>query len=95
MIQNALKYTKSVFKLKLYSTEEECIILFQNDNNLLKEQDMEHIFDRFYTGDETRKGQSTGLGLTIVKLLTENMKGKIFAKLEDNLFTIELHWKII
>ncbi|WMJ87950.1 sensor histidine kinase [Anaerocolumna sp. MB42-C2] len=94
LIQNALKYTKSFFRLKLYSAEEECIILFQNDHNLLKDDEIEHIFDRFYTGDETRNGQSTGLGLTIAKLLTENMKGKISAKIKDNLFTIEINWKI-
>ena len=94
LVQNALKYTKSFFRLKLYSTKDECIILFQNDHNLLKEEEIEHLFDRFYTGDETRNGQSTGLGLTIAKLLTENMKGKISAKIKDNLFTIELIWTI-
>lgn len=94
LIQNALKYTNSFFILKQYNTEDECIILFQNDNNELKQEDVNYIFDRFYTGDKTRKGQSTGLGLTIAKLLAENMKGKIDAKLENNIFTIELHWKL-
>lgn len=94
LIQNALKYTESFFILKQYSTKEEGIILFQNDSTELKEEDMKYIFDRFYTGDENRKGQSTGLGLTIAKILVENMKGRINATLKDNIFTVELRWKI-
>ncbi|MGB8455025.1 MAG: HAMP domain-containing sensor histidine kinase [Anaerocolumna sp.] len=94
LIQNALKYANSFFILKQYNAGDECIISFQNDTNALKQEDLNYIFDRFYTGNKTHKGQSAGLGLTIAKLLTENMKGKIYAKLENNIFTIELHWKM-
>lgn len=94
LIQNALKYTKTTFTLKQYRVQENCIIRFCNDNTDLTEEDMKHIFDRFYTGDENRSGQSTGLGLTITKLLVENMKGSIKGELNDGRFTIELCFKI-
>ncbi len=94
LIQNALKYTKTSFTLKQYRAQENCIIQFCNDNTDLTDEDMKHIFDRFYTGDENRSGQSTGLGLTIAKLLVENMKGNIHGELKDGRFTIELSFKI-
>jgi signal transduction histidine kinase len=94
LIQNALKYSQSFFIIKQYSMDGEAIILFQNDSPDLREQDIEHIFDRFYTADKSRQGQNTGLGLTIAKILVENMKGRINAALKDNVFTVELRWKI-
>lgn len=94
LIQNALKYTKTFFTLKQYRTQENCIIQFQNDNTALTDEDMKHIFDRFYTGDENRAGQSSGLGLTIAKILAENMNGSIRGDLKENRFTIELCLKL-
>ena len=94
LIQNALKYTKTSFTLIQYSAQENCIIRFCNDNTDLTDEDMKRIFDRFYTGDENRSGQSTGLGLTIAKLLVENMNGSIHGELKDGRFTIELSFKI-
>jgi signal transduction histidine kinase len=94
LIQNALKYAKSRFILKQYTRKGECIILFQNDKGEMREEDLKYIFDRFYTGDRSRNNQSTGLGLTISKILVEKMKGSIVAKFTDDLFTIELRWKI-
>lgn len=94
LLQNALKYSEQVFILKQYSTKEECIIQFKNDRNQITEEELQFIFDRFYTNDLSRNNQSTGLGLTISKILTEKMRGKISARIEDNLFMIELRWKI-
>jgi signal transduction histidine kinase len=94
LIQNALKYAHTFFTLKQFTENGECVILFQNDNSQLKQKDMDNIFERFYTGDESRKGQSTGLGLTIAKMLAENMRGKICASLDNGIFTIELRWRL-
>lgn len=94
LVQNALKYSQSFFIIKQYCTDGEGIILFQNDTKDLSEQDIEHIFDRFYTVDKSRQGQNTGLGLTIAKILMEKMKGRITASFKDNVFAVELAWKI-
>lgn len=94
LIQNSLKYAKKCFILKQYSTKDECIIQFQNDTSQITEKELEYIFDRFYTNDSSRSNQSTGLGLTISKILTEKMRGQISARIEEKLFIIELRFKL-
>ena len=42
-------------------------------------EDMEHLFDRYYAGSDTRK-LGSGLGLYICKLLVEAHRGSIFAE---------------
>lgn len=49
--------------------------------------DASAVFQRFYVEQEARN-QSTGLGLSIVKLLIETMEGEVFAKREDNWFFV-------
>ena len=94
LIQNALKYTKDHFYLKQYTMNNECILQFINEKNQMKDEELKYLFDRFYTGDLTRNNQSTGLGLTISKMLVEKMKGSIEARIEDEMFIIELRWKV-
>ena len=53
---------------------------------------MLHIFERFYTGDQSRNSQSSGLGLTISKALVEKMKGQIEARLTENQYVIEVRF---
>ena len=45
-------------------------------------------FDRFYTVQDGNN--STGLGLSIAKLLTKKLRGEIFAHLENNILNITL-----
>ncbi len=94
LIQNALKYAEKEFKIKQSTHEGECILKFLNDKNRMKEGELNLIFDRFYTGDTARNSQSTGLGLTIVKLLAEKQKGRITARMEDDFFVIELRFQL-
>jgi signal transduction histidine kinase len=37
----------------------------------------QHIFDRFYRGDPSREGSGTGLGLALVRSITELHHGQI------------------
>lgn len=92
LIQNALKYAEKLFIIKQFTAGGYCILQFKNDKSNITKAELDQIFDRFYTGDQSRTSQSTGLGLTITKLLVEKMKGSIEARLEDDLFIIELRW---
>lgn len=92
LLQNALKYSDHQFILRQTSSKGQCCLKFINDATDLTEEELARIFERFYTGDQSRSNQSSGLGLTITKILTEKMKGQIEAKLEDRHFVIELRW---
>ena len=68
----------------LFGHTEECAVLvFENDCASLKEEDLEHIFERFYVKDQSRTSESTGLGLTINKLLAQAMGGSVRAELVE------------
>jgi len=92
LIQNALKYAQKQFMIKQFTLDGYCILQFKNDKNTITGEDLNVIFERFYTQDQSRNNQSTGLGLTITKVLVEKMKGQIEARLEKDLFVIELRW---
>lgn len=94
LIQNALKYSSKVFTIRQFIKEKECILRFQNDKGNLTENEMDLIFDRFYCGDLSRSNNSTGLGLTITKILVEKMKGRIHAYLEGEMFIVEVSFPI-
>ncbi|WOO37228.1 HAMP domain-containing sensor histidine kinase [Anaerocolumna sp. AGMB13020] len=94
LIQNALKYGDEKFILKQYIRENQCVIKFINDKKELTENELKNIFERFYTGDQSRSNQSTGLGLTITKLLVEKMKGSIEARFEGEYFVVEICWTL-
>lgn len=67
--------------------EKYAIISFKNPVKNSSEIDVNRLFDRFYTGDKTRSN-STGLGLSIVRLLTAQMGGSTGASLKEGVLEI-------
>ena len=61
-------------------------ITFQNSAENLDRVSVERLFDRFYTVETGRN--STGLGLSIAKLLTERMGGSISAEYTEGMLKI-------
>ena len=74
IISNALKYSDGDFTVEMKLDGE---ITFTNTAAGLSAVEVGRMFDRFYTVEAGRN--STGLGLSIAKLLTERMGGKIEA----------------
>jgi len=83
LISNVLKYATNNLWLSIESEENKVIVKFTNDTLQLAQIDVIHMFDRFYMKDEARTNQSTGLGLTITKLLVEKLGGMISADLDE------------
>lgn len=88
LIQNAL----------LHGTGD--ISILQKGNNLIFKNsvapdnipDPAQLFDRFYKADSARRKGSSGLGLYIVKELTQKMNGKVNAVLENGQLEIVIQF---
>ena len=83
IVSNAVKYSDGDFSVTVTELGE---IAFSNAASRLSSVDVGKLFDRFYTVDSARK--STGLGLSIAKLLPERMNGHISASYQNGRLTI-------
>lgn len=85
ILNNAIKYSDGDLFVCL---QQDGTVTFSNTAKELSTVEVSKLFDRFYTVDSARK--STGLGLSIAKLLTERMDGTITASYEDSMLTITI-----
>lgn len=88
IISNAVKYSEGDFSVTMDTDGK---ITFTNTAKGLNAVDVGKLFDRFYTVETGRK--STGLGLSIAKILTERMDGTIYAEYKDSKLHIIVHFK--
>jgi signal transduction histidine kinase len=88
LICNCIQHSKSDVEVKLAVGQ---MVELSFENAVCKEEkiDVNRFFDRFYTADKARSG-NTGLGLSIVKLLTEQMGGKTSATIQDGCLKIKV-----
>ncbi len=90
LLSNALKYTVGSMTVTLEEEYGTAILTVANGVKPDTPPDMERLFERFYTADDSRNDGSTGLGLYIVKLLAEKMRGTADACLEQNILSIRV-----
>lgn len=94
LIQNAIKYVKDTFKVCMKQSNDNIDIIFSNNFENLDEGDVEKLFKRFYMKDKSRNNQSSGLGLTITKLLVETINGNIRAEIKDDFIYFKITFKV-
>ena len=85
LLSNAVKYSDGDLEVTLSPAGE---ITFSNTAAGLDEIQLAKLFDRFYTLESARK--STGLGLSIAKLLMEQMHGSIRAEYREQKLCLRL-----
>lgn len=83
VLSNAVKYSDGDLSICLSGTGE---VKFANHASALSEVQVEQLFERFYTVEDAR--ESTGLGLTVAKILTEQMGGEIQAQYQEGVIRI-------
>lgn len=89
LMKNALNYSDGDVVIDIFIKDESIILSFKNPISDSNEINIDNLFDKFYVAEKSR-GKSTGLGLSIVKLLTEQMNGKINAFLNENNIDIQI-----
>jgi two-component system, OmpR family, sensor histidine kinase BaeS len=81
IINNALKYTPEGNGVSLSVIEKDEMVGFsiKDEGSGIPEEDIPHVFERFYRGDKSRdrKTGGIGIGLSIVKALVDAHNGKI------------------
>lgn len=75
IVGNCIRYANSKININVTSQNNKVKIRISDDGNGIDEQDLAHIFDRFYKG----KSGNFGLGLSIAKVAVEYMGGSIVA----------------
>jgi PAS domain S-box-containing protein len=97
LLENAAKYSKDHAKITINMnvSEEEVELKFIDKGIGIPEEDVEHIFERFYRVDKarTRAMGGSGLGLSIVKTIIEKHQGEVSVQSElgvGTTFTIVL-----
>lgn len=78
IISNVLKYSDGDLSVVM---DKSGSIIFSNTAHKLNTVTVGRLFDRFYTVEASRN--STGLGLSIAKMLTERMSGSISAQYQN------------
>lgn len=74
--------------------DSECVITFSNMVDAPETLNVEALFERTYRGEKARTGNGAGLGLYIVKLLAEKQKGRVKARLQENILEISVIFPI-
>ena len=90
LIKNALFHGKGEYRFSLKKQDGQAVITMSNLTDSIEKGDMEHIFERFYTTDQSRTRKTTGLGLAIVRQFTESMGGNVSADLTEGVFSIRV-----
>ncbi|EDP60529.1 ATP-binding protein [Vibrio sp. AND4] len=79
LMRNAMRYAKTQIVLELVETSEKLFICIHDDGCGVEEKHWPHLYDAFYSADQSRNKSISGcgLGLAIVKQIIELQKGEV------------------
>ena len=81
ILTNAIKFSpdRGTISVVAYRTDHQVVVTISDEGEGIADEDLTHIFDRFYrSSSSTSRGvPGTGLGLAIVKELLSSMDGRI------------------
>ena len=89
ILSNILKYSDGDFQVSLTPAGE---IAFSKPASKLSAVEVQRLFNRFFTLETGRS--STGLGLSIAKLLTQQLRGEIDAEYREGWLTVRLKFPL-
>ena len=91
LLTNAIRYSSGDIKMSIKQTgENRAVFMIENPIDSKTEINPDRLFERFYTGDTSRHNGGTGVGLAVVKLLTDKLGGNVSAEMKSNILTVTL-----
>lgn len=94
LLDNADKYSKGEgnITLRLQNNGKHCTLTVANDSEQLSEEQLSHLFDRFYTVDNSRNKNNggNGLGLNIAQVICQTHNGSIRVSCENGRTAFEV-----
>ncbi len=96
LISNATKYAAERVLVQLLPVKEgenQVVVLFSNDGQLIPEDMADRIFEPFFRLKENHRQKGTGIGLSLARSLAELHGGRLFLQPRGdgvNLFVLEL-----
>ena len=87
LVRNCIHHSAGDINVDVSESEELARLTISNPVLNPSSLQPERLFDRFYTAEKSRR-KSTGLGLSIVRLLAEQMNGRAYASLDGNMLSI-------
>lgn len=87
LLENAIKYSNDNGQIEVNITNkgDKIFVSIFNSGEIISEEDINHIWDRFYKSDKSRTNKiSTGLGLSIVRLILSQHNQDIWVNNVDD-----------
>ncbi|GGD84497.1 two-component sensor histidine kinase [Paenibacillus nasutitermitis] len=94
LLLNTIKHTSGEVRISLSKRPDTVMLTIANEAKDLAGNDLNRLFDRFYTADQTRSGEGTGLGLSIARSLMMKMNGSLSAELQGQELVMICKWKL-
>lgn len=91
VMENAIKYGDGKSIDIQISEEDGCLLItVRNSGCTLSENELPHIFESFWRGENAENEKGSGLGLYINRQLMHNMNGEIFAEIKDGFISVSM-----
>jgi len=94
LIDNAIKFSpeNGTIEIRIHETDYTLAVSILNSGNEITPEQQKKIFDKFYQADESHSTEGNGIGLAIVKFVSELHRGSVSVKSERDvtMFTVTL-----
>lgn len=91
VMENAIKYGDGKSIDIQISEEDGCLLItVRNSGCTLSENELPHIFESFWRGENAENEKGSGLGLYICRQLMHKMNGEIFAEIKDGFISVSM-----
>lgn len=95
IMENAIKYGDGqLIEITVCYEENSCLVTIMNTGEVPDENDVNHIFESFYRGKNSKGVIGSGLGLYIARNLMNKMEGEIFATAKNSQMQVTVVFKV-